>query len=264
MARVYPTQVVAFIERMFPDGMQQSPEKIRTWRFGHTYAEQLAALIEMVDQIPPELMPAEASKYFELTASRATIREVLETWRSRGGVGTLDHISALGDLHPVGLIHRALFGLPDALPSSDTVTLQFLCDPDFELSLRTDISTASSALRNSEWKAATVLAGSVIEALLFWELKQHPQGEVRKLAIRKDDLDRWHLPQYIEAAGKFECVGKDTITGAQMAKDYRNLIHPGASERTGQVCDLGSAHHAVAALDHVVRDLTKQICPRHK
>ena len=44
-----------------------------------------------------------------------------------------------------------------------------------------------------------------------------------------------------------------------MAKDYRNLIHRGASERTGQVCDLGSAHHAVAALDHVVRDLTKQI-----
>ena len=49
-----------------------------------------------------------------------------------------------------------------------------------------------------------------------------------------------------------------------MAKDYRNLIHHGASERTGQICDLGSAHHAVAALDHVVRDLTKQVCPRHK
>ena len=132
------------------------------------------------------------------------------------------------------------------------------------MSLRTDISTASSALRNSEWKAATVLEGSVIEALRFWELKQHPQGEVRELAIRKDDLDKWHLPQYIEAAGKLECVGKDTITGAQMAKDYRNLIHPGASKRAGQVCDLRSAHHAVAALDHVVRDLTKQICPRHR
>jgi len=262
MTRVFPSQVVAFIERMFPGGMQQSPEKIRTWQLPHTDAATLAALIEMVGEIPPELVPVEASKYMELTASRAAIREVLEIWRSRGGVGTLDHVSAIGDLHPVALIHRALVGLPDALPSSDTVTLQFLHDPDFELSLRTDISTASSALRNSEWKAATVLAGSVIEALLFWELKQHPQDEVRK--IRKDDLDKWHLPQYIEAAGKFECVSKDTITGAQMAKDYRNLIHPGASERTGQVCDLGSAHHAIAALDHVVRDLTKQICPRHK
>ena len=49
LARVYPTQVVAFIERMFPGGMEQPPEKIRGWRFGHTYAEQLAALIEKVD-----------------------------------------------------------------------------------------------------------------------------------------------------------------------------------------------------------------------
>ncbi len=62
-----------------------------------------------------------------------------------------------------------------------------------------------------------MLAGSVVEALLFWELKQHPQDEVRKLDIRKDALDKWYLPQYIEASAKFGCVEKDTITGAQMA-----------------------------------------------
>lgn len=262
MARVFPSQVIAFIERMFPGGMQQSPEKIRTWQFPDTHAPTFAALIEIVDQIPPELMPAEASKYVELTASRAAIREKLETWRSRGGVGTLDHISAIGDLHPVGLIYRALFGLPDVLPSSDTVTLPFLRDPDFELSVRTDISMASSALRNSEWKAATVLAGSVIEALLLWELKNPHHEPIPK--IRNSPPDDWYLSDYIKAAKKLRCVKNETITDVEKAQDYRNLIHPGASVRRGQACDLGTAHIAVGALDHVVRDLESKECPRHR
>ncbi len=63
MARVTPSQVVAFIDRMIPDGMKQPAEAIRAWRFSHTHFTQLVALVDMVDQIPPELMPAEASKY---------------------------------------------------------------------------------------------------------------------------------------------------------------------------------------------------------
>jgi hypothetical protein len=48
----------------------------------------------------------------------------------------------------------------------------FLNDPDLAEALRADIATASSALRNGEWKAATVLSGSVIEALLLWALQK--------------------------------------------------------------------------------------------
>lgn len=262
MARVSPSQVVALIDRMVPGIETHDSAKTRALRITDTV--RLALLVDMVERVPPELMPADAQKHTELISSVALIRSELQTRYTQGGGKAVDFDGILGDLHPFGLIRRAFAGLPDDVPSGETATLPFIDDPGLNASLRLDISWASSALRNREWKAATVLAGSVIEALLFWEIKQHPQGEVRELAIRKDDLDKWHLPQYIEAAGKFECVGKDTITGAQMAKDYRNLIHPGASERTGQVCDLGSAHHAVAALDHVVRDLTKQICPRHK
>ena len=120
--------------------------------------------------------------------------------------------------HPVGLIYRALFGLPDVLPSSDTVTLPFLRDPDFELSVRTDISMASSALRNSEWKAATVLAGSVIEALLLWELKNPHHEPIPK--IRNSPPDDWYLSDYIKAAKKLRCVKNETITDVEKAQDY--------------------------------------------
>src|SRR5258708_21539874 len=116
-----------------------------------------------------KLMPADANRYAELVSSVAAIRAQVGAWQSRGDEArTVGRLPGLGDLHPVVLIHRALVGLPDAVPSAETVTLLFIDDDDdLRASLRQDVSWASSALRNCEWKAATVLADSVIEALLF-------------------------------------------------------------------------------------------------
>jgi hypothetical protein len=155
-----------------------------------------------------------------------------------------------------------LAGLPDNLPSAETVTLLFVDDADLRASLRQDVNWASSALRNCEWKAATVLAGSVVEALLLWELKQPHHEPIPN--IRSSPLDDWYLSDYIKAARKLRCTTNETITDAEKAQDYRNLIHPGASVRRGQACDLGTAHIAVGALDHVVRDLQNKECPRHQ
>lgn len=263
MARVTPSLVVAFIERMTPGIANWTVDESKRKNLSSSFALGLAGLVELVGQIPLELMPAEAERYTELVSSVAAIRTQVETWQSRGQTGDLRYRTELGDLHPVSLIYRALAGLPDALPSADTATLLFIKDPDFELSLRTDISAASSALRNSEWKAATVLAGSVIEALLYWELQQHPSGDFETRKMNKEALDKWHLPQYIDAARKFGCVKPDTITDAEKAKNYRDLIHVGRVARLSQECDRGTARIALGALDHVVRDLEKPGCARH-
>lgn len=42
----------------------------------------------------------------------------------------------------------------------------------------------------------------------------------------------------------------------RLAKDFRNLIHPGAAQRLAQNCDRATALSAVAAVEHVVRDIT--------
>ena len=42
---------------------------------------------------------------------------------------------------------------------------------------------------------------------------------------------------------------------ARLAKDFRNLIHPGRELRTRTSCDRGAAHAAFAALHLVIRDL---------
>jgi hypothetical protein len=165
---------------------------------------------------------------------------------------------------PLELIYYALNGLPDSVPAPETKSFEFIQDGSLRDNLRLDLSGAASALRNSEWKAATVLSGSVIEALLLWELMEHGRDDEPTLqSISKKHLEEWDFHHYLEAAKKLECLSPTTIDVAKQAKDFRNLIHPGRAHRLGTACDLGTAHVAVGAADHVARDLAKAICPRH-
>jgi len=71
-----------------------------------------------------------------------------------------------------------------------------------------------------------------------------------------ENLDRWELHSFIEVAAKLEVIGEDTAQQARLAREYRNLIHPGREKRLGQKCDRGTALAAVAAVEFVVRDLS--------
>jgi hypothetical protein len=53
------------------------------------------------------------------------------------------------------------------------------------------------------------------------------------------------------------------IAAARLARNYRNLIHHGRAIRLGEACDQGTAHIAIGAVDHVIRDLESRECPRH-
>jgi len=77
--------------------------------------------------------------------------------------------------------------------------------------LRCDIGAIDRALSNGEWKAATVLAGSVIEALLLWALQQRLPADITtavttlrnsgELTRQPDpNLERWDLHEYTEVA----------------------------------------------------------------
>ena len=71
-------------------------------------------------------------------------------------------------LNPITIIRQALSKCPDENPPASTTELNFISDTDLRTSLRIDIGAVNKALSNCEWKAATVLAGSAIEALLLW------------------------------------------------------------------------------------------------
>jgi hypothetical protein len=126
---------------------------------------------------------------------------------------------------------------------------------------------ASPSPNNAEWKAATVLAGAAIEALLHWRLQEPPPDVAavdRAVTLLKkrmtfSDIDRWDLDQFIEVAAHLKLLEPDTYSAAKLAQNFRNLIHPGRAARLAQTCDRGTAYSAITALEHVVRDLSRGV-----
>jgi hypothetical protein len=124
--------------------------------------------------------------------------------------------------------------------------LQFIPDQDLRDSIRRDICAANQALHNGKWKAATVLAGAAIEALLYWKLGQVPANErgkgvsatVSQGKLTKKpstNLDLWELEQFIEVAGVLDLIKPATAAATNLARSFRNLIHPGRAARLSAV-----------------------------
>jgi hypothetical protein len=167
----------------------------------------------------------------------------------------------------VTIIRRALAKCPDEYPPPATTELLFVADAELRESIRRDVGAANRALNNSEWKAATVLAGAAIEAILHWRLQDSSPGTaavqaavaalVSSVAMSKPDnnIDRWELHHFIEVAAHLSLLKPDTRNAAQLARNFRNLIHPGRAARLAQTCDRATALSALGALEHVIRDL---------
>jgi len=252
---IYPSEVVRFIDKVFPwarlGPKAQRPE-LRLDQLSHIFG----ALVQLVEQIEPELLPADEHKRAQLLVATTQIRELIQVGRS-GLVPHLPHETyGVGPRDPVSYIRDALAELPDQVVPKSITTLIFLNDAEMAEALRADIATASSALRNGEWKAVAVLSGSVIEALLLWALqKAHPSTIQMQGIGPKRPLEQWNLADYIDATEKLRCIEPNTVTEVRRAQDYRNLIHPGRAIRLGVRCDLGAAHVSIGALDHVISDL---------
>ena len=114
------------------------------------------------------------------------------------------------------------------------------------------------------------MAGAAVEALLLWALQEHQlpadrnQAAQALLASRKlakkpnRQIERWDLAEYIEIAAHLNVIDPQTATEARLTQLFRNLIHPGRTIRLGQTCDRGTALTAVAAVEHVSRDLAQR------
>jgi hypothetical protein len=261
MPRVVPSQVVAFITNLWP-----TSRDINNLHRGQ--AGQLSGLVDLVDQIPGELLTMDTGAYTLFICGKAHIRQKLLTWASDPTRGhELGQMPGAPPKNPVTEILAGLAQCPDESPAHATSALNFIADADLRRNLLNDIAAVTRALSNSEWKAATVLAGSTIEALLLWSLSQRPPADITaaitalgasgELTRQPDpNLERWDLHEFTEVAAKLTVIKPDTATETRLARQFRNLIHPGRAQRLGQKCDRGTALSSVAALDHVVRDLT--------
>jgi hypothetical protein len=65
------------------------------------------------------------------------------------------------------------------------------------------------------------------------------------------------LQQYIPVARQLKHIGSATAQAADLGREFRNLIHPGAAQRKETLCNRGTAYSAAGALEHVVDDMRR-------
>jgi hypothetical protein len=257
MARVVPSQVVQTIDSWFPRAKLNESSIVLAGVRAH-----LVGILNLLKDVPDELIALASSDYAELILAKSAIEEYLARTTARDDAGILSQVHGF-DVATV--IRRVLAKCPDEYPPPTTTGLLFIKNEKLRDSIRQDVGAADRAFHNYEWKAATVLAGAAIEALLHWRLQQPPEDAEVDKAVKAlkgtkkmpfGDIDRWNLDQFIEVAAYLDLLAPDTSTAARLAKNFRNLIHPGRAARLAQACDRATALSALAALEHVVRDLS--------
>ncbi len=253
MKRVMPSQVVQTIDELFPHAAK-GVGVVQLEAANH--GPQLLGIVSLIEEIPPELLSFSAADYAQLVLAVSAIKSHLTMWSATGGKQRT--MPPVNGRDAVTVIRRALADCPDAYPPPSTTTLLFITDDALRENIRNDVGAVTRALENSEWKAATVLAGAAIEALLFWRLQQETDEiieQARTTLKIKEDLARLDLHRYIKMTEHLRRITADTATAARLAKNFRNLIHPGKAQRLRQVCDRATAYSAIGALEHVIRDL---------
>jgi hypothetical protein len=263
MMRAVPSQVVAFVDDVFPWSKDETagvPTKV-SLNYGH--GGPLVALLKLLDNIPDELITVGAEEQLAFLAAIGCITNAVAAWQHAAARDLmLGPIPGSKDpSHPVGIIRRALVRCPDAVIPPRTAELAFLgADKALRDDLRRDIWHMERALINEEWKAATVLAGSVVEALLLWALSRPKYRSSARAtpSVPSKPLDEWHLPDYVRAALHTKLLTPDVASECELTKNYRNLIHPGRARRLQQQCDRGTTRVALAAVEHVVVEFERR------
>lgn len=261
------------IEQTFPwtaaDERGETAHNPPTLDRGH--APAVMALLNTCRQLPEELLPTGADR-FAYDAAINAIQIAVKQWEQgdrNAALGVMPVIGKGHQRHPITIVRSVLARCPDDPVAAAVSDLPFIKDPDVRTELGQDIEEAKRSLANGEWKSATVVAASVVEALLLWAIDQRSAGDRRKAiqdAISKKklsgkpdaSLDKWVLADFIPIAAELGLIEEDTEKQADLARDFRNYIHPGRVRRKGKRCDEATAHGARSAVLLVIRDLKRK------
>jgi hypothetical protein len=228
MARVMPSQIVQTIDALFAHAVKNQ----RGVQLSGMLS-QLRGILNLLRDVPDQLITLTSADYSELILAKSAIEEYLAHSTARGA-GAVGHVDQVDGFDTITVLRRALAKCPDEYPPQTTSELLFIKDAALRESIRQDLGAATRALNNAEWKAATVLAGAAIEALLHWRLQESLPGAVvvdnavgALTGTKKrpfSQIDYWDLDQFIEVAADLKLIKPDTFTAAKLAQNFRNLV----------------------------------------
>jgi hypothetical protein len=259
MPRVVPTEIVKIIDRWFPFAAKADEPGKGKAKLDIEHTGRVSAMIALIDRLPDELIVLPPAEYADFVASVARLRANASTAILKG-----KDYSFHGET--VWRLRHTLSQCRDSSAAASGHGLTFITDATLRDDLRTDLAEANAALCEGRWKAATVLAGSIIEALLGSRLSELPQvtlqtavSTIQWPSKRKpsgNDPFEWTLFQMIEVAATTKSISTPTKQQIDLARGYRNLIHPGVTLRTGERCGKDTALGALAGVERLIREFS--------
>lgn len=257
-----PSEIVAWLDSEFPNLGRDS-----NFVLGLPYVGFCRALNDALATIDPSLLP-DARAQRDLMGCRGILLHCIESWSRdpRNSPDTVDRLSPKDQRKVLWVVWDTLKKCPDRLPPEKLTSLLFVGDESYRNQLRIDLADIEALSRGKQWKAATVMAGSLAEALLCDQVSRVPEAQ-RESAVKSligsgefdgappQDFLRWNLNQYCHVCAHLGLIKKNTKTLLLEAKNFRNLVHPGRQLREGLKCSPGTALAAIAALTRVIEDL---------
>lgn len=146
-----------------------------------------------------------------------------------------------------------------------TRDFSFVTDPDLRTIVERDYRELSlRVFPSGAWKSVVIMAGSILEAILYDVLTKDAATLVKTKASReapptKFDIMKgeWKLEQLIKVAADVNVIPAaraDSID--QVLRDYRNFVHPKKELRSAHPCSEAEAYMAKGALDGVCNHLS--------
>jgi len=130
------------------------------------------------------------------------------------------------------------------------IEFDFIIDDRFRGSLASDYAEFQSCMDGEAWKAALVLVGGIVEALLVDQLLS---AKYQK-RTGTDPL-KMQLGELIAACEKEKFLSAKTTALSTVIQKYRNLIHPGRSVRLGETANKSGAIVAGELLQMIVDEI---------
>jgi len=276
MPRIAPVLVADFIEESFPE--LRGHGAIGTVDQGSL--QTIGILVAMLDRLDEGVLAGLSTpQYRDALVATEYLRTTVNRWQypqpaGRGQYAVVP-FQPLGNRHPIVVLRDLMRAAPEEPVAAVLPRLAFLQDPALQESIATDIGSAESAMADGRYKNACVMSGAAIEALLLWAAQRRTQHDHqaafarvqtrraqegrRPLETINADPRRWMLEQYVEVARELPVLSAAAASASMLAKDFRNLIHPGRAERLQQRATRGTAAQGLAAAILTSEDLADRI-----
>jgi hypothetical protein len=247
MPTIIPRQIIEAINIMFGplSELVQVPDSKQS---------EVRTLLGLLDQLQPDFITLPFHEFLEFERCRAALASTLPRWNRGGSEVAL----GVGGKNPVELIRRLLARCTDELPPPEP-EFPFVTDDDVRLGVEDRVRAAWLDFNAREWLGATTSAAVALESVLLWEVKRLDKavGEAAHIGKRKKDPDEMRLTELINEARASESITEETAKQADLARDARNLVHPGKVARSGTSCSKATALAAFAGLYRIAEELNR-------